>query len=116
MKHIQAYKLDPKAVLPTRTHETDAGLDIYALNDVFIPLGESRRITTGIALEILPGYVGKLEGRSSMNLKGLITAGGVIDAGYSGSIDVTLHNFSARGDSPFDCLSGYDVKAGEKVA
>jgi dUTP pyrophosphatase len=119
---LQAFKLSPDAVLPTRNNTDDAGADIYALHDVFIPLGKTVKIETGIALNILPGEVGRLAGRSSMNSKGIITAHGVIDAGYSGDISVVLSNFSYDKDfganpnhGPYN-QPGYQVKAGDKVA
>lgn len=116
MKKIKAFKLHSDAKLPTRNLKTDAGLDIYSLYDVFIRVGVTECIPTGIALEILPGYVGKIEGRSSMNSKGLITAGGVIDAGYSGEIGITINNFSAHSQYSNSFYEGYMIKAGDKVA
>ena len=117
MGYLQAFKLDKNAVLPNRNHSTDAGADLFALEDVFIPVGSTAKIRTGIALKIENKYVGKIEGRSSMNAKGIITAGGVVDAGYSGELSVILHNFSNREVSPNHTnLVGYQVKAGEKIA
>jgi len=113
---IKVFKLDKEAVVPTRAHSTDAGIDLYSLEDVFIPVGETRKIKTGIAINIEPGFVGKLAGRSSMNSKGIITAEGVIDAGYSADVSVILHNFSntsSRDSVLFQ--NGYHVKKGDKI-
>lgn len=115
MNTIKAFKLDPEAVLPTRTHPTDAGLDLYSLENTFIPLSATVRIKTGIALEIPLGFVGKIEGRSSMNAKGIMASGGVIDTGYAGDISVILNNFSNT--SQFSENSrGLIINKGDKIA
>lgn len=114
---INVFKLDQNAIIPTRSHATDAGIDLYAMEETFIPVGTTKVIKTGIAIEIPAGYVGKIEGRSSMNSKGIITSGGVVDAGYNGDISVILNNFSATPErEPVLYLQGYRVKKGDKIA
>lgn len=116
MKTLKVFKLDKEATLPTRNHSYDAGIDLYSLEDVFIPVGESRKLKTGVAIEIEEGYVGKLAGRSSMNAKGILTAEGVIDAGYNGDISVILHNFSCTATrDPVLYQNGYHIKKGDKI-
>lgn len=112
---ILTYKLNPEATLPTRNHSWDAGLDLYALESIFIPVGKTIKVSTGIALLIEEGHVGKIEGRSSMNVKGLLTSGGVIDAGYNGEVGVVLTNLNNTTDTYIGTL-GYWVKKGDKVA
>lgn len=114
---IKVFKLNKEATLPTRTHKNDAGIDLYATENSFIPVGETKVVKTGVAIEIPEGFVGKIEGRSSMNSKGIITSGGVIDAGYTGDISVILNNFSATPErDPILFQAGYRVKRGEKIA
>lgn len=100
-------RLEPSAVLPTRAHHDDAGLDLYALEDTAVPSGEGRVLRTGVAVAIPPGHVGLVCDRSSMARKGLKTAGGVIDAGYRGEVGVVVWNISREVQS---------VKRGERVA
>lgn len=117
MNKIRVFKLNKDAKVPTRNVETDAGLDLYALEDVFIPVGETRVIPTGVAMEVPSGYVGKIEDRSSLASKGLRTGAGVVDCGYSGQVGVVIHNFSANLiREPVLFQTGYQVKAGDKVA
>lgn len=92
MNKVQVYKLHPNAILPTRTNPTDAGLDLYALEDTFIHAGSTKVIKTGIAINIPEGYVGLIRDRSSMAIKKFIVGAGVLDAGYSGDVSVVLHN------------------------
>jgi len=87
-------KLAEDAVLPTRAHPEDAGLDLYALEDVILPPGEGRVAKTGIAIALPVGFVAMIADRSSLAKKGVKTAGGIIDAGYRGEIMVVLWNLS----------------------
>ena len=42
-------KLDPGARIPTRAHDTDAGYDLYAREDMTIPFGGSAVFDTGVS-------------------------------------------------------------------
>ena len=99
-------KLDSGAHIPTRAHETDTGLDLYARESQVIPARESAIFDTGVHVEIPKGYVGMLKSKSGLNVKHGITSEGVIDCGYTGSIVAKLYNHS-----------GYDytVNAGDKI-
>lgn len=90
--------LDKGAVCPTRAHEADAGLDIYAPSNikwVAIEAGGSAVIDTGVHVEIPRGYVGMLKSKSGLNVLFDIVNEGVIDSGYTGSIKVKLYNHGA---------------------
>lgn len=112
---IEVYKHSEKAIIPTRAHLTDAGLDLYLLNDTFIPMLSTMTLGTGISLRVPDGNVGKIEDRSSLAASGLRTGGGVIDANYSGEIKVVMHNFS-NNNSYHGGEYGKMLKAGEKIA
>ena len=99
--------LDDGAIMPTRAHETDAGLDLYSREEQIILPGESAVFDTGVHVELPPGTFGKLESKSGLNVKySLVSCGGVIDCGYTGSIAVKLYNL---GDKP------YMVRKGQKI-
>ncbi len=51
---------------------------------------------TGIALALPEHHVGMIADRSSLAKKGLKTAGGIIDAGYRGEIQIVIWNISAE--------------------
>jgi dUTP pyrophosphatase len=91
---LQILRLSPEAVLPTRAHADDAGLDLYALEDVALEPREGRAARTGVAFAIPQGFVGLVADRSSLAKRGLKTAGGVIDAGYRGEVQVVLWNLA----------------------
>jgi dUTP pyrophosphatase len=73
-----------------------AGLDISSAVDITIPAGirKPTRVPVGIAIELLPGTYGRLTGRSSSTMNGLMVMDGVIDADYRGPIDVMTVNIS----------------------
>lgn len=87
--------LDEGAIMPTRAHSADAGLDLYTPEGfMLLSFGEvdSYTVDTGVHMEIPEGYVGMLKSKSGLNVnRGVITEG-VIDAGYTGSIKVKLYN------------------------
>ena len=104
------FTLDDGATAPTRAHDTDAGLDLYALHPANIPPGGRELISTGVHVSIPPGYVGMICPRSGLAHKHGLTvlnAPGIIDAGYTGEIKVNLHNT--------DCMAQY-VDAGDRIA
>ena len=80
-----------------------AGMDLRAAlsEPVTIPPGERRFVTTGLAVEIPPGYEGQVRPRSGLALRhgiGIVPAPGTIDSDYRGEIGIVLVNF---GDEPF---------------
>jgi dUTP pyrophosphatase len=113
---LKVKKLIEDAVVPTRNYANDAGLDLYAVKDVFVPYEETVKISTGIAVEIPAGYMGQIMPRSSVSSKGLEIGGGVIDAGYIGELQVIMHNLTHPHGQDFTYKSGYMVRKGDKVA
>ena len=98
--------LDENAKMPTKAHETDAGFDLYATEDVVVRVRDSAVIDTGVHIEIPKGYVGFLKSKSGLNVKNGITGEGVIDAGYTGSIVAKLYNNS---------YEAIELKKGQKI-
>ena len=92
---IKVKKLAEDAVLPEKAHPDDAGYDLYAVEAIGIPAGESRLVRTGIALELPPASEAQIRPRSGLALKHQVTvlnAPGTIDAGYRGEVCVILIN------------------------
>lgn len=119
--------LDKGAKMPTRAHPYDAGLDIYTPVDVVAPATKAEivydklgfgyprtktrvgsvTIDTGVHVEIPECCVGFIKSKSGLNVNGGLTADGVIDAHYTGSICVKLYNHTD---------TDYHFKAGDKIA
>ncbi len=101
-------KLHQDATIPNFAHESDAGADLCAVEDVTIAAGTQTTIATGIAMQVADGYVGLVWDKSGISAKRrLKVMGGVIDAGYRGEILVTLANLGDTEQS---------FKKGEKIA
>ena len=101
-------KLDKDALMPTRAHFTDAGLDLYTREKKKIWAGQSTIFDTGVHVELPKGYYGKIESKSGLNVKhGIVCLGGVIDEGYTGSIVVKLYNCGSE---------SYLFNKGDKIA
>lgn len=117
MNKIKIHKLDRNAKIPTRTYPTDAGLDLYALEDTTILVGETKLVKTGVAIQVPEGYVGMIKSRSSLGIKGLQVGAGVVDTDYAGDLSVVIHNFSATEEIiPGTFAKRYTFKAGDKIA
>jgi dUTP pyrophosphatase len=92
---LPVIKLDPAAVLPTRGHPGDAGLDLYSIEAAHIGPGERWSLGTGIALEIPEGHAGLVLPRSGLAREhglALVNSPGLIDSGYRGEVRVLLLN------------------------
>lgn len=100
-------KLDDGAKMPTRAHDTDAGLDLYARYTEIVRAKGSAIFDTGVHVELPPNTVGMIKSKSGLNVKHGITSDGVVDVGYTGSIVVKLYN-----NGEFD----YIVNAGDKIS
>lgn len=104
---IEVMRVSAEAVLPTRAHPDDAGLDLYGLDDTLLSPGQGKVVKTGVALALPARHVGMIADRSSLAKKGIKTAGGIIDAGYRGEIQVVLWNLST---------DPIQLKRGERIA
>lgn len=101
MNPIKVKKLRPGAQLPTYGTEFSAGADLYACldEDVTIAPGETKKIPTGIAMELPNGTAGLIYTRSSLGTKrGLAPANkvGVVDSDYRGEFLIFLHNHGSE--------------------
>lgn len=100
-------KLDEHAMMPTRAHSTDAGLDLYSPSGAYVPARGSACIDTGVHVELPINTVGMIKSKSGLNVKHGITSEGVVDVGYTGSIVVKLLNHTDK---------SYTVHKGDKIS
>ena len=93
MKTLKVKKLHSGARLPVRGSLEAAGYDLFAAEDVNIPSRQSRIVSTGIAIQLDPGYVMIVKERSGLATKtGLQLKAGVIDSDYRGDVGVVFYN------------------------
>lgn len=111
MKELKFKKLHPNAVIPSRAHLDDAGLDLTAISvEHSIQYGYFE-YDTGIAVEIPPGFVGLATARSSVSKTGLSLCNGigVIDSSYRGPIKARFYREVLPG------VDSFEYKVGDKV-
>lgn len=104
-------KLKEEAVLPTRAHEGDAGLDLCACESAHIGPGERWSVGTGVGVEIPEGHAGLVLPRSGLARDhgiALVNAPGLIDSGYRGELRILLLNT--------DPAEIFRVEPGDRIA
>jgi dUTP pyrophosphatase len=92
---VKIKRTHPDAKIPLQANAGDAGMDLYSIEQVEIPSGESRLIQTGLQIELPKGTEAQVRPRSGLALKHSITVlntPGTIDEGYRGEIGVILIN------------------------
>jgi dUTP diphosphatase len=108
---LRVRRLAAEARLPTRAHPGDAGLDLYALQDVVLAPGARGAVSTGWAVEIPEGQAGLVLPRSGLAIRHgvtLVNAPGLIDAGFRGELQVLLLNT--------DREASFTLAAGDRIA
>lgn len=107
---LKVKRLTPTAKLPTKAHDSDAGWDVYADEDVEIRPGETVKVKTGIAVQVEPGETAHetiahlIWDRSSLGSKGIHRLAGCVDVGYNSEILICLTNLNI-----FKCLNGSSI-------
>lgn len=108
---LRIQQLVPNLRIPEQAHEGDAGIDLRSAVDFSLAPGERRRIPTGIAVEIPPGYAGLVLPRSGLADRhgiALVNSPGLIDSGYRGEVQVILVNL--------DPDTAVEFERGERIA
>ena len=115
---LKVKRLTDTAVLPVKAHQSDAGFDICADENITINAGETVTVSTGLSIAIPEGYYGRLKGRSGLTAKtALRVQEGTIDASYRGEVKVIceLRTMSMR-TIGLGFNTGYPIKRGERIA
>jgi dUTP pyrophosphatase len=108
---LRFVKLNETATLPTRAHDNDAGLDLYAAESARLAPGARVSVGTGLAVQIPDGVGGLVLPRSGLALKHGVTLAnspGLIDPGYRGELRVLMLNT--------DPTQEFQVSPGDRVA
>jgi dUTP pyrophosphatase len=108
---LRFVKLHQQATLPTRAHDNDAGLDLYAAESARLAPGARVSVGTGLAVQIPDGVGGLVLPRSGLALKHgvtLVNAPGLIDPGYRGEVRVLMLNT--------DATLEFQISPGDRIA
>jgi dUTP pyrophosphatase len=106
---LKIKKIHPAAIAPTYAHPGDAGMDLYAIEELEIAAGDTALVHTGITIALPPGTEAQVRPRSGLALKHSVTVlntPGTIDEGYRGEICVILIN---HGKHPFHIVPGMRI-------
>jgi dUTP pyrophosphatase len=114
---VKVQRLSPHAKLPKRATQDAAGFDLFAAERTVIPGSRAHNgrvdigralVSTGLAVCLPSGHVGRIGSRSGLSAKNNIETGaGWIDPDYRGEIKIELKNFS--GDD-------FVVEEGDRIA
>ena len=109
-------KVHPDAKLPSYAHDGDAGMDVYATEDVRLQDSKPTIVSTGLVAEIPNGYELQVRPRSGLATKGVTVwnSPGTIDQGYTGVIGVILCYISQNKDETR--VKYFDIKKGDRIA
>nr|WP_049797673.1 dUTP diphosphatase [Corynebacterium ulcerans] len=108
---VSIKRLDKDLPLPQRAHRGDAGVDLYATENIQIQPGHRALVGTGVALALPLETVGLIHPRSGRALKeglSIVNAPGTIDADYRGEIKVCLINL--------DPQTPISIERGQRIA
>lgn len=91
---IKMALISDTAKLPTRKHDSDAGIDLYLdspKKDFVVKPGETQIALTGVTVEIPVGYFGWITNKSKNDY---LIGGGIVDESYQGELLVKIINTS----------------------
>ena len=103
-QRVKVKKLFPMARVPTKGYDKAAGNHLYANKGTEIPAREQAVIGSGIAIGLPHDTYGRIAPQSGLAVKHrLTTNAGVIDADYTGEVQVVLVN---QGNQPYRVMKG----------
>lgn len=102
--------------LPKLVYADDVGYDLYAIEDVTVPIGCVCLVNTGVHLAMPKGIFVQVNARSSYGKQGVILHHGVIDPGYTGEISIWVMNLAKPIDHQgLQLISPFVIKKGDKI-
>lgn len=105
-------RLNSKATIPLKAHETDSGFDLTASENIVIEPGQTAVVPTGIAVQLPQGYEAQVRPRSGVTSKTELRVQlGTIDNGYTGEVGVIVDNISGN-QSDYTSYVYRDVQGG----
>ena len=90
--------LDENVRMPEYAHDTDSGMDVFALEDFTLAPGEKKLIKCGFKVALPPGYELQVRPKSGRALKTqmrIANTPGTIDQGYRDEIGIIVENIDA---------------------
>ena len=117
------------AILPRYSNPGDAGMDVFAAEDIVVRPGETAIVPTGLKLAIPEGYEIQIRPRSSISLNTplrISNSPGTIDSGYRDELGIVITNTSYiccynreemySLDSKGNIYGSYKIRKGDRIA
>jgi dUTP pyrophosphatase len=104
---LSVKQLSPDGMLPLRSSEDAAGLDLYLPRNTMVLAHRVASVPLGIAVEIPYGCEGTIRPRSGWTTRGVVAQLGTIDSDYRGELTVLIANLTEEVAM---------LQAGERVA
>lgn len=114
------------AKLPEYAKLNDAGMDVFAAQDLILKAGETGIVPTGIKLAIPQGYEIQVRPRSGISLNTplrIVNSPGTVDSGYRDELGIIIGNSSSHeSEIPFNISEKgnkqgtYLIKTGDRIA
>ena len=92
---VKIVRISEDAVLPTYAHNSDAGADVYSIENVELKPHKTEIIKTGLKVAIPKGYEIQIRPRSGVSLKTTLriaNSPATIDSSYRGEIGIIMEN------------------------
>jgi dUTP pyrophosphatase len=83
------------AIIPTRASPQSAGLDLYTCESVQLEPRVITKISTGLRIRLCEGSYGRIVGRSSVTLSGILIMEGTLDSDYRGVVSIMAYNMTS---------------------
>lgn len=85
------------AIMPVRAHKTDAGIDLYAAEDIIIKPGRTVIVPTGLKFALPDEYEMQIRNRSGITVNTELRVQlGTVDAGYRGEVGIMVDNIRQK--------------------
>ena len=108
MEYLYVAVKHKDAIIPQRATNGSAGYDLHTMERGTIKPSGTMGFDTGIAITPPPQIYGRIASRSGLVAKHNVgTKAGVIDADYTGTLKIILHNFGSK---------SYTVEKGDRIA
>lgn len=94
MEKIVKCKILDGGQMPVKAHKTDAGFDLFAVEDFSVDPGQVVKQPINVQLQLPSSTYAEITSKSGNGSKGLLVYAGIIDEGYRGTIHVVMTNLN----------------------
>lgn len=110
MIKVKIKRIKDNAIIPSYSHDGDAGVDLYSTEDYDLKPGDRVLVSTGLQIAIPKGYEAQTRPKSGLALKhgiSIANTPGTIDSGYRGEVGVIAINLGKE---------NFKIEKGKKIA